>query len=249
MAWVRDVPGGLVTVVCGGLVVISTVLLQVNAASVSSVKGVASAARRFEERFLAEVDELDGPVAVLSTAVPNFVTFSVFYPYNWAAPSIGELTTDVAWNDNSSDRLYRFDQSGTLIPIVVLPGTPALGVDAASTSAVPIEGREGCYTIRGVDDHLRFAFDVPVVRNDSTGFPLVVVLRGTTSRETGVRLMTVDRDGVATFVNGDDVAWEGAFDTVHTIDASSTVAIDLSGLRPGIELCVDDVEVTTIRDV
>src|SRR5699024_10299483 len=104
--------------------------------------------------------------------------------------------TDVAWNDNSSDRLYRVDPSGSLIPIVVLPGTPALGVDAISTSAVPIDGRQGCYTIRGVDDHLRFSFDVPVVRNDSTGAPLVAVLRGTTSEKTGVRLMTVDRDGV-----------------------------------------------------
>lgn len=241
--------GGVVTTLLGSLVVLSAVMLQVNAGAVTSVSGVASKARQFERAFLDDVNSVEDNVAVLSDRVPNEVVFAMFYPYNWASASLGELTTGVRWNDASGDDLHRIDADGHLVPVELQPGSTAGPVGNGTTAAPSASGGQtSCFTFAESDRRLRYEFDVPIVHDGSTGLPFVLLLTGEVSSETLAVIEVITETGTFWPVNGDAIEWRGTFATAHVIDAPAILGLDVTGLRPGTELCLDRVEATTIRD-
>jgi len=220
------------------------VMLQVNASAMMSFSGVARTAREYEDTFLDDVDSFDGPVAVLSTRVPEHVTFPMFFPYDWASRSIGELTTGVRWNDNSTGDLHRVDAGGNLIPVELSSGTEARLVDDPSvTTATALPDQPGCFRFDSNVAAVRFAVNPPAAAEQA-----VIAFAGSISADSPVEFLAIGPDVVRAF-NGDSNRWdEGSFSTVHALDATSITDIQVSGLRRGTELCLDSIVVTTIRD-
>ena len=236
--------GGIDVLVLGALVLGSAVMLQVNARSVMSYSGVASASRDFANTFLDDVDSFDRPVAVLSTRVPEHVVFPMFFPYDWASRSIGELTTGVRWNDNSQGDLHRIDAGGSLIPVELSASSEATVVDDPTlSSATALADRAGCFRFDSNVATLRFAIGGPV-----GGDQAVVTFAGTISTDSPVQMTAIGPDVVREF-NGDLNRWNaGSFFTVHALDATAITEIQIGGLRPAAELCLDSVLVSTIND-
>ncbi len=181
-------------------------------------------ARPYFDRLLPTVQAAKEPIPLVDTAVPGFVMWELGYPGNLFSHILLPYSSHTDYRVVATDELNIVDSTGVVVPAVVT------GV----RHSLPGPRKSCGYALRG--DARSIPLDGPVA------FGGWWVRMGYLSSETSPVVVTA---GDATY----STVLKAGVHALYFRGGGQFNSIELSGLRPGVTMCTDDVLVGRIRPV